>query len=159
MQIWCTAAQSHEFVRPALLATFGEDKMLSRYLWRTSGEFLHGFVVAGGDNASPGSLGLPQLAIAASGPSGDSLNISVPLDFILACTQPEDWVADFMCGSGTAAVAAAFCGRNSFSVDISAQKVMRPLNSYCLYLIASAFILFSWFVRRLRLVYKLRFAQ
>ena len=58
MQIWCTASQSHEFVRPALLATFGEDKMLSRYLWRTSGEFLHGFVVAGGDNASPGSLGL-----------------------------------------------------------------------------------------------------
>ena len=128
LQIWCTAEQAHDFVRPALLQRFGDAKVFLRYLWQSPAELLHGFVVAVGEDVSLDSCRDLQVMVVTPPSSGgptDSLNVSVPLDFIQGCTQPEAMVADFMCGSGSAAVAAAYCGRHSVSVDINATQVVR----------------------------------
>lgn len=53
-----------------------------------------------------------------------TMNVLLPLMFIKYCSvSNKDIVADFMCGSGSCAVAAAYYGRHSISVDIDASMV------------------------------------
>ena len=44
-------------------------------------------------------------------------------EFFQRHSKEGDWVADLMCGSGSASVAAASIGRNSFAADISKDMV------------------------------------
>ena len=45
------------------------------------------------------------------------MNALLPKQFFKMFSQPDSLVADFMCGSGSAVVAAACCGRNCLVVD------------------------------------------
>ena len=51
------------------------------------------------------------------------INALLPLEFYSQHSREGDMVADFMCGSGSAALAAASSGRSSISIDISAEMV------------------------------------
>lgn len=52
------------------------------------------------------------------------MNGIVPLDFITQHTRPGDYIADFMCGSGSAALAAAISCRSSISIDLAEPMVI-----------------------------------
>jgi len=44
-------------------------------------------------------------------------------EFFRRHSREGDWVADLMCGSGSASVAAASIGRNSFAADVNQDMV------------------------------------
>ena len=54
-------------------------------------------------------------------------NAVVPLDFLLKYTQMEDRVLDLWCGSGGAAIAAAFSARHSISIGENETEVHKLL--------------------------------
>ena len=70
---------------------------------------------------------IPHLKLSRDPSTGKSceeeMNLAVPLDFIKQHTNESDWVADFLCGSGSAAVAAIVSGRNCLVVDILPEMV------------------------------------
>ena len=63
-------------------------------------------------------------------PCDEEMNLAVPLNFIEQHTSEGDWVADFLCGSGSAAVAAILSGRNCLVVDIKKDMVTSCLHSH-----------------------------
>ena len=111
---------------------------------------LHGFVVSLGlvdtTNTPFSCVVAPPLApkLKAAFQCQSALNVLLPLSFILAFSSPSEWVADLMCGSGSCAVAAAFTGRNSVSIDISPTMVriccVFHFNSLQLYYVRCLFI-------------------
>ena len=70
---------------------------------------------------------IPQSQLSRVQPSGKTcpteMNVAVPKDFILQHTMEGDWVADVLCGSGSAAVAAVTTGRNCLVVDLDPDMV------------------------------------
>ena len=71
----------------------------------------------------------------------DEMNVAVPLDFFKQHSYPAEWVADLMCGSGSAAVAAVTSGRNCLVADIDPFMVHFPCSS-CLHCNFTKHILF-----------------
>lgn len=85
---------------------------------------LHGFVLSLGHVGTsirclPPTVVVPPLSQDVREQLGceSALNVLLPLLFVRAYTEPGDVVADFMCGSGSCALAAACTGRHSVSVD------------------------------------------
>jgi hypothetical protein len=70
---------------------------------------------------------IPPTQLSKTHPSGKTcpteMNVAVPKDFILQHTMEGDWVADVLCGSGSAAVAAVTTGRNCLVVDLDPDMV------------------------------------
>ena len=124
-----------------VLESFSEAVMVEICGWlagdRSSqgayGRVLYGLLVSLGSTNSIANNPLPPVIVAPPlSPqqikkqfgAQKALNVQFPLSFIKHCSSStSDVVADFMCGSGSCAVAAAFCGRSSVSVDINPKMV------------------------------------
>jgi hypothetical protein len=70
---------------------------------------------------------LPAARLSRVSPSGKTcateMNVAVPKDFFVQHSMEGDWVADILCGSGSAAVAAVTTGRNCVVVDLDQDMV------------------------------------
>ena len=80
----------------------------------------------------------------ASEVTASAMNVMLPLQFMSCYTAPGDVVLDLMCGSGAVAVAAAYAGRSTISIDKRYEAVRRSpfvLLSVCgcFYVILSCF--------------------
>ena len=118
---------------------FGEDAVHHLICWQTGDSSgvapraspnLHGFVLSLGQEGNPGlrldpTVVVPPVTQESRVALGceSALNPLLPMMFLAAYSEPGDVVADFMCGSGSCALAAAYSGRHSVSVDFDSAMV------------------------------------
>jgi len=143
MQIWCTEDQDN-FVKKAMDKKF--DTVVKHYWWKsyTRGRRIN--TIGPDDDVQIAWVGLrptqdrqrtawtrSKVVLApavnrrykddAGNECESEQNGALAFEFFAAYSSEGDWVGDFMCGSGSATIAAAAQGRNTISFDISLEMV------------------------------------
>ena len=143
VQIWCTEAQDH-LVKIMMEKTF--DTVVKRYWWKSNVRGRRIQTTGPADDVQIAWVGLRNdpnkkrtprtrskvvLAPAVTRYYKDETgkkceteqNGVLPFEFFAAYSNEGDWVGDFMCGSGSATIAAAAQGRSTISFDLSIDMV------------------------------------
>ena len=143
VQIWFEKASMRRTACSVLETSFETATFMECTGWqagdRLQGAFemerptLKGLLVSLGSRDTIASYRFPGVLIAPASSTQvknqyscqHALNVQFPLTFIKYFSRSSsDVVADFMCGSGSCAVAAAYFGRSSISVDIESTMVL-----------------------------------